>query len=188
MTWLPGKGAPASARGAACDTTAATTAPASIAARCQETSLPNANPPSAGTTVVTSRSGRHGPCSSAGMADSLTGTKFTRPASELPRSPQPGMNVLASAKAARSRSGSGNGIQPSSSRTSRCLAAAWLNSLDTMPIAPNPSPSAIVMPGRTRLASSAVCMPSDCAPARPAVTNAMRHNGRYVASPAGSPA
>ena len=40
--------------------------PASIAARCQDTSLPNSKPPFALTTVATSRSGRHGPCSERG--------------------------------------------------------------------------------------------------------------------------
>ena len=83
--------------------TAAIIAPASIAARCQDTSLPNLNPPSmAGVSAATSRSGRHGPCSSAGMVARLTGAKFTSPASDPARSPHPGMNVRTSLNAAKS--------------------------------------------------------------------------------------
>jgi hypothetical protein len=47
-TWSWPRGSPASARGAAREMTAATTAPASMAARCQDTSLPNAYPPRRG--------------------------------------------------------------------------------------------------------------------------------------------
>jgi len=82
-------------------------------------------------------------------ADIRTGAAAIRPLSVLARSPQPGMKVRTSAKALTSRSGSLLGIQPRMSRTSPCLAAAWLSSRDTARGAPKPSPSAIVIPGQT---------------------------------------
>lgn len=116
--------------------------------------MPKPNPPPRlGTTAATSRSGRSGPCSSAGTADSRTGRDRTRPASTGCRRAQPDITVRTSANAVKSRAGSPTGIQPSSSRTPPTDLAASQNSAITARGLPMPSPRATSIPGRTRSAS-----------------------------------